>query len=450
MLVRDRFRGKSLVNALIDLPFALPTIVAGLTLILLYGPRSPVGIDLAYQRAGVVMALLFVTLPFVVRTVQPVIHELDREMGDAAASLGAGQLTVFRRIVLPILLPAILSGVALAFARALGEFGSAVLISGNLPFKTDGASVYVFGPIQSGGRGGVGQPANEFVMGFVGPVNRVGGAFIRPHDIELSLEPNGRTKEALVERLVHLGFEVRVELVRADGEHLSAQVTREQAEALEPGRARSSSSGLCGRPCSRRDRAGNPKGDRSLPDAVSALMEKSTQTVIESVCAQRTSPAFKEQCWYARAGRRVARARRGRRRGTPFPPFERRRSRSDNSDIPNAAGGLGGVSAPEAKRSIHAPRFPRPSPRLGRSRCAPLSVPRPRVRVARQLLDPRRQLPARQIGERHGLQNPPKVRADAIQTSRSRSAEPAYSTSSGVAPGRLRSALRRRESPRPG
>jgi sulfate/thiosulfate transport system permease protein len=149
VLVRDRFPGKGLVNALIDLPFALPTIVAGLTLLALYGPRSSVHVSLAYTRAGVVLALLFVTLPFVVRTVQPTLIELDREMEEAAASLGASPFGVFRRIVLPNLVPAVLSGVALAFARAIGEFGSVVLISGNLPFKTEVASVYVFGQIQS-------------------------------------------------------------------------------------------------------------------------------------------------------------------------------------------------------------------------------------------------------------------------------------------------------------
>ena len=105
MLVRDEFRGKSIVNSLIDLPFALPTIVAGLTLLALYGPRGPVGIDVAYTRVAVVLALLFVTLPFVVRAVQPVLIELDREMEEAAASLGAGRLTIFRRIILPNLLP---------------------------------------------------------------------------------------------------------------------------------------------------------------------------------------------------------------------------------------------------------------------------------------------------------------------------------------------------------
>ena len=110
VLVRDDFRGKSLVNALIDLPFALPTIVAGLTLLSLYGPRSPFGINIAYTQAGILVALLFVTLPFVVRAVQPVLLELDRDMEEAAASLGASPATVVRRIVLPNLVPAMLTG----------------------------------------------------------------------------------------------------------------------------------------------------------------------------------------------------------------------------------------------------------------------------------------------------------------------------------------------------
>src|SRR6202051_3395083 len=139
-LVRDEFPGKRLVNTLIDLPFALPTIVAGLTLLALYGPTGGVGVNVAYTRWGVLMALLFVTLPFVVRTVQPVLIELDREMEHAAASLGAGNLTIFRRIVLPTLYPAIAAGAALSFARAISEFGSTVLISGNLPFKTQVAA----------------------------------------------------------------------------------------------------------------------------------------------------------------------------------------------------------------------------------------------------------------------------------------------------------------------
>jgi sulfate transport system permease protein len=154
VLVRDDFRGKEPVNAIIDLPFALPTIVAGLVLLALYGPKSPVGIDIAFTRTAIFMALLFVTLPFVVRTVQPVLHELDVEMEEAARSLGAGEVTVFRRIVLPSILPGILSGVTLAFARAVGEIGALVIISGNLPYRTEAASVFVFNRVQSGDRAG--------------------------------------------------------------------------------------------------------------------------------------------------------------------------------------------------------------------------------------------------------------------------------------------------------
>jgi sulfate/thiosulfate transport system permease protein len=149
VLVRDDFRGKHAVNALIDLPFALPTIVAGLTLIALYGSRSPLGINIAYTRIAVVLALLFVTLPFVVRAVQPVLGELDREMEQAAAALGAGNWTTFRLIVLPNLLPAILAGAGLGFARAIGEFGSVVLISGNIPFETEVAAVRIYSQVEN-------------------------------------------------------------------------------------------------------------------------------------------------------------------------------------------------------------------------------------------------------------------------------------------------------------
>ena len=153
VLVRDDFRGKSLVNAVIDLPFALPTIVAGLTLLTLYGPHSPVGIDVAFTRAAIVLALCFVTLPFVIRTVQPVLIELDVEMEEAARSLGASQFTVFRRIVLPNILPGILSGAVLALARALGEIGSLVLVAG-ATVHTTVASIYVFQLIQDGDSAG--------------------------------------------------------------------------------------------------------------------------------------------------------------------------------------------------------------------------------------------------------------------------------------------------------
>jgi len=154
VLVRDDFRGKALVNAIIDLPFALPTIVAGLTLLALYGPTSPIDINVAFTRTAIVLCLMFVTLPFVVRTVQPVLEELDPEVEQAAHSLGASQLTTFRRVVLPNILPGILSGVALAFAKAVGEFGSLVIITGNIPFDTQVSSVYIFGRIESGDSAG--------------------------------------------------------------------------------------------------------------------------------------------------------------------------------------------------------------------------------------------------------------------------------------------------------
>ncbi len=145
VLVRDQFPGKRFVNALIDLPFALPTIVAGLTLLALYGPNSPFGVHLAYTRGAVLLALLFVTLPFVVRSVQPVLLELDKEVEEAAASLGASNVTTLRRIILPALRPAIISGAALAFARSVGEIGSLVLIVG----KVQIASIVIFADIES-------------------------------------------------------------------------------------------------------------------------------------------------------------------------------------------------------------------------------------------------------------------------------------------------------------
>jgi sulfate transport system permease protein len=155
VLVRDKFPGKALVNSVIDLPFALPTVVAGITLLALYGTNSPVGIDIAFTRVGITVALLFVTLPFIVRTVQPVLLELDREMEEAAASLGASPFTTFRRVIFPNLRPALLAGTALAFARAIGEFGSVILISGNLP-KTQTAPLFIFAQIESGNTEGAG------------------------------------------------------------------------------------------------------------------------------------------------------------------------------------------------------------------------------------------------------------------------------------------------------
>lgn len=149
VLVRDDFVGKRALEVLIDIPFALPTIVAGLVLLSLYGPGSPLGVDVANTRGAVFLAFLFVTLPFVVRTVQPVLAELDREVEEAAASLGAGRFTIFRRITLPALAPAIAAGAALSFARAVSEYGSLVLLSGNLPLETEVTSVRILSSIEN-------------------------------------------------------------------------------------------------------------------------------------------------------------------------------------------------------------------------------------------------------------------------------------------------------------
>jgi sulfate transport system permease protein len=152
VLVRDRFWGKGLLDLVIDVPFALPTIVAGLVLLTLYGPKSPVGIHAANTRYAVFLALAFVTLPFVVRTVQPVLETIERDVEEAAASLGASRLQTFRRVILPSLVPAISAGAALAFARAISEYGSLVLLSGNLQYRTEVASVRIYGFNQDGNK----------------------------------------------------------------------------------------------------------------------------------------------------------------------------------------------------------------------------------------------------------------------------------------------------------
>lgn len=150
VLVRDRFFGKAVLDVVIDIPFALPTIVAGLVLLGLYGPNSPLGLDWAYSDRAVTLALAFVTLPFIVRTVQPVLGELEPDVEEAAASLGAGRLTIFRRVILPSLAPAICAGAALSFARAIAEYGSLVLLSGNKPFETEVVSVRVLSFVENG------------------------------------------------------------------------------------------------------------------------------------------------------------------------------------------------------------------------------------------------------------------------------------------------------------
>jgi sulfate transport system permease protein len=154
VLTRDEFPGKRLVDAIIDLPFALPTIVASLVMLALYGPNSPVGIHLQHTKWGVGIALLFVTLPFVVRSVQPVLLELDREVEEAAASLGANNRTIFTLVILPALLPSLLSGAGLAFSRAIGEYGSVMLIGGAVPGETEVSSQWIRTLIENDDRTG--------------------------------------------------------------------------------------------------------------------------------------------------------------------------------------------------------------------------------------------------------------------------------------------------------
>lgn len=162
VLVRYHFPGKALVNAVVDLPFAIPTLVTGVMLATLYGPQSALGGWLAqrlgwqiiYAPSGIVLALLFVSLPFVVRTVQPVLEALEREEEEAAATLGAGAWTSFRRVVLPKLWLPITGGALLSFARAVGEFGAIVIVAGNIPLRTQTAAVYVFGEVESANRRG--------------------------------------------------------------------------------------------------------------------------------------------------------------------------------------------------------------------------------------------------------------------------------------------------------
>lgn len=154
VLTRDEFPGKRLVDAVIDLPFALPTIVASLVMLALYGPNSPIDLHLQHTRWGIGVALLFVTLPFVVRSVQPVLLELDREVEEAAASLGANNTIIFTRVILPALLPSLLSGAGLAFSRAIGEFGSVVLIGGAVPGETEVSSQWIRTLIENDDRTG--------------------------------------------------------------------------------------------------------------------------------------------------------------------------------------------------------------------------------------------------------------------------------------------------------
>jgi sulfate/thiosulfate transport system permease protein len=160
VLVRYRFPGKTLLNAIVDLPFAIPTLVTGVMLVVLYGPQralgawldQTLGLKIVFAPPGIILALLFVTFPFVVRTVQPVLQSLDREQEEAAATIGAGAWTTFRRVVLPAIALPLTSGALLSFARAIGEFGAIVVVAGNIPLRTQTAAIYVFGEVESENR----------------------------------------------------------------------------------------------------------------------------------------------------------------------------------------------------------------------------------------------------------------------------------------------------------
>ena len=170
VLVRYSFPGKALLNGLVDLPLAIPTLVTGVMLVVLYGPQTALGSWLArefgwriiFAPPGIILALLFITFPFVVRAVQPVLQSLDREQEEAAATLGAGPWTIFRRVTLPALWLPLTTGTLLSFARAIGEFGAIVIVAGNIPLRSQTAAVYVLGEVESENR--LGASAMSVVM----------------------------------------------------------------------------------------------------------------------------------------------------------------------------------------------------------------------------------------------------------------------------------------------
>jgi sulfate transport system permease protein len=170
VLVRYEFPGKRILNGLIDLPLAIPTLVTGVMLVILFGPQQALGawlkeeldFSVIFAPPGIILALLFLTMPFVVRSVQPVLMDLDRAQENAASTLGAGGWTIFRRIILPPLTLPVITGALLCFARAIGEFGSIIIVAGNIPFKTQTAAVYVFGEVESENR--LGASAVSIVM----------------------------------------------------------------------------------------------------------------------------------------------------------------------------------------------------------------------------------------------------------------------------------------------
>jgi sulfate transport system permease protein len=165
VLVRDRFPGRGILNAIIDLPFALPTVVAGVTFYTLYGPHSPFHVNITGTWVGITVAIMFVTLPFSVRAVQPVLESLTIDAEDAAATLGASSAHIFRTVTLPAILPSLLTGTGLAFARALGEYGSVVFISNNLPYHSEVSSSYIYSLVSSGNSAGAAAVAMVLLVG---------------------------------------------------------------------------------------------------------------------------------------------------------------------------------------------------------------------------------------------------------------------------------------------
>lgn len=170
VLVRYEFPGKALLNGVVDLPLAIPTLVTGVMLVVLYGPqqalgawlKNDLGLAIIFAPPGIILALLFITFPFVVRAVQPVLINMDRAQEDAAATLGAGSWTIFRRVVLPPLILPLVSGGLLSFARAVGEFGAIVIVAGNIPLYSQTVAVYVLGEVESENR--LGASALSIVM----------------------------------------------------------------------------------------------------------------------------------------------------------------------------------------------------------------------------------------------------------------------------------------------
>jgi sulfate transport system permease protein len=171
VLVRYRFPGRRIIDAIVDLPFALPTAVAGIALTTLYAPNGPIGgllkpfgIQVGYTPLGIIVALIFIGLPFVVRTVQPVMEEIDREVEEAAATLGAGRRQTIARVLLPALTPAILTGFALAFARAVGEYGSVIFIAGNIPYVSEIAPLLIVIRLEEYNYGGAAATATIMLL----------------------------------------------------------------------------------------------------------------------------------------------------------------------------------------------------------------------------------------------------------------------------------------------